>query len=252
MKQLIPFAIVTLLVITVWGCKEPEKEETPPEAVKQEIAEEIPETAIYVRVPDYQFSFGSLALNQHLDSMDLRAFKHYGEFYTEDFSIYTLGRIDYLAEAYFIDDINLYFIDSVLVKVQAFLREDRSNEFISKYGKAKIFISDAYNKSLLKDEKLVTRVNGKMQINDKLDQYRLKWTRETADIYYEVNKKMDSLQVANGGVPDMRVTPGGSYRYKLTIQTQDFQHQMAWVKWESYKESRGLTARKVTAPSPPQ
>lgn len=234
-KLILPFALVMLAA----ACSPPAKEE-PNEPAPKEVEEKEPETAIFVRVPDHQFSIGDLAINEHMDNLDLKAFQSFGEFYTEDFVIYRLSRIDYLAEAYFIDDINLYFIDSTLVKMQAFLREDRSNQFISRYGRAKIYITDYHNKQLLKTEKVLTKVNGKTRINDKLDMYTLKWDREGIDIAYEVNKKADTLAVKGKEYSEIKLASGDQYRYKLTFQSKDFANQMAWIKWEAYKDSRGL------------
>jgi len=171
-----------------------------------------------------------------LVDLDLRAFKHYGEFYTDDFTIYRLDRIDFLAESYFIDDVNLYFIDSLLVKIQAFLREDRSTEFLTKYGKAKISINNYRNKKLLEQENVLQRVNGKLRINDNLDYYKLKWDKTDIDIEYVVNKQADST-----ASKVTRLLDENNHRFKLTFQTKDFNNQMAWVKWEAYKEARGLT-----------
>ena len=229
-----------VLASLVWACTPPAKEETQ-EAAPQEVAEESePETAIYVRMPDHQFSISDLGIDQHINDLDLKAFESYGEFYTEDFVIYRLNRIDYLAEAYFIDDINLYFIDSTLVKMQAFLREDKSNDFISRYGRAKIYITDYHNKKLLETEKILIKVNGKTQINSKLDQYTLKWDRNGMDISYAVNKKADTTAVKGKEYSEMKLASGDQYRYKLTFQSKDFANQMAWIRWEAYKDSRGL------------
>ena len=229
-----------VLASLVWACTPPAKEETQ-EAAPQEVAEESePETAIYVRMPDHQFSISDLGIDQHINDLDLKAFESYGEFYTEDFVIYRLKRIDYLAEAYFIDDINLYFIDSTLVKMQAFLREDKSNDFISRYGRAKIYITDYHNKKLLETEKILTKVNGKTQINSKLDQYTLKWDRNGMDISYAVNKKADTTAVKGKEYSEMKLASGDQYRYKLTFQSKDFANQMAWIRWEAYKDARGL------------
>lgn len=175
-----------------------------------------------------------------MKDLDLRVFKHYGEFFTDDFTIYRLDRIDYLAESYFIDDINLYFIDSLLVKIQAYLREDRSHEFLNRYGAAKIYINDYHNKKLLENESVLVKKNDKYTINEKLDYYTLKWKREQTNIEYVVNKKVDSTKTL--APDDIRYFDDDRHRFKLTFQTYDFENQLAWVKWESYKESRGLVA----------
>ncbi len=234
-KALLLFLTLTLTLSSCSKKKEPEVIEQ--QVVSDGPTEKEPVAIVGGELPDFKFSIGDLQINQHMDSMDLRAFTHFGEFYTEDFRVYRLDRIDYLAEAHFIDDINLYFIDSMLVRVQAYLREDKSNEFIRRYGKAKIAINDYHNRKLLEDQDLLIRVNGKTQINENLDNFTLKWKRESLDIDYSVNKKNDS--VTN---PGLRFKSLGDkdYKYRLTLQTKDFKNQMAWVRWEGYKKSRGL------------
>lgn len=240
MKKSITLFSILLLVICSCSApqKEPDKLEELPEVV--ETVNE-PKTRVIAEMPNYQFQFGSLELNQHMEDLDLRVFKHYGEFYTDDFTIYRLDRIDYLAESYFIDDINLYFIDSLLVKIQAYLREDKSHEFLNKYGAAKIYINDYHNKKLLENENVLVKSNGKYKINENIDYYTLKWKREDTDIEYVVNKKADSTMTI--AADDIRYFDDKRHRYKLTFQTSDYDYQMAWVKWESYKEARGLVAQ---------
>ena len=231
-----------LILITVFGfltsCQQPE-EKTTRNIIEKE---QLPQTAIDTETANYQFKFSSLKLHDHLREVDLRAFKHFGEFYTKDFSIYRLDRIDYLEENLFIDDINLYFIDSTLVKIQAFLREDRGNHFINRYGNAKISIDNDHNKRLLEKEKILIKKNGKYSINEKLDHYTLKWLKEDSDIFYRVNKNPDTPHVID--TVYFSHTKKKNQQFKLTIQTKDFNHQMEWVKWESYKVSRGLASSK--------
>lgn len=236
MKRLLAFLLFPLLI---FACNGPEKEEDEQqEEVIETLAEKkAPIPHISVDIPDYQFQLTSLNLNENIKDMDLRAFKHFGEFYTDDFTIYRLDRLDYLAESYYIEDVNLYFIDSLLVKIQAFLREDKSSEFLSKYGKATISINNYHNKKLLEQENILQRVNGKLRINDNIDYYTLKWDREELDIAYNVNKQADST-----ASKVTRMLDDMNHRYKLTFQTKDFNNQLAWVKWESYKEGRGLSS----------
>ncbi|MHA7102364.1 hypothetical protein [Roseivirga pacifica] len=235
MKKLL--ALLSLIII-VQACTPPQKEEDKKAAPIVEEPERQPRMMVHGDLPDHQFQFSSLRLNEHISNIDLSAFKHYGEFYTDDFTIYRLDRLDYLAESYFINDINLYFIDSLLVKIQAYLIEDKSSEFLGRYGKAKIFVSNYRNKKLLENEEVLVTQNGKKRINENLDYYRLKWIREDLDIEYLVNKQADSPSNKEAMLFD-----DSRQQYKLTFQTKDFDHQMAWVKWESYKESRGLVAK---------
>lgn len=230
------FYLIIILSIA-FSCSAPQKEEDK----KEEVIEAMPTKSapipqISVDIPESQFSFSSLKLNLSIDDIDMKPFKHYGEFYTDDFTIFRLDRIDYLAESYYIEDINLYFIDSLLVKIQAFLREDKTDEFLRKYGKAKILINNYHNKKLLENESVLQRVNGKVRINEDIDQYRLKWDRELLDIEYIVNKQADAT-----ASKVTRLLDDKNHRYKITFQTKDFDNQMAWVKWEAYKEARGLT-----------
>ena len=231
-----PFALLLIPAI-ICSCSAPQKEEEQKEEDSMEnlSTKSAPIPQITIDVPDHQFQFASLQLNQRIEDVDMAPFKHYGEFYTDDFTIYRLDRIDYLAESYYIEDINLYFIDSLLVKIQAFLREDKTDDFLRKYGKAKIAINNYHNKKLLETENVLQRVNGKLRINDEIDYYKLKWDREGLDIEYTVNKQADSTASKVTRMLDEK-----NQRYKLTFQTKDFNNQMAWVKWEAYKEARGL------------
>ena len=123
------FIVIPILFVVLLGCTTPQKEpDSSKRMVESEPKKEEPITRVLAEMPDYYFQFSSLELNQHLKDLDLRVFKHYGEFYTDDFSIYKLHRLDYLVESYFIEDINLYFIDSLLVKIQVYLREDKTQE----------------------------------------------------------------------------------------------------------------------------
>ncbi len=237
MKKAALLILVTLPALLL-SCIENKPLEEPVGSPEPVVEKQAPKTIISVSIPDFTFSLSDLTINKHLDSMDLRAFTHFGEFYTEDFTIYRLDRIDFLAEAYFIDDINLFFIDSVLVKIQAFLREDRSNEFMRSYGKASISINDYHNKKLLEQEDLLVKVDGRTRINQKLDNFTLRWDREELDISYHVNKKNDSTQVENK--TRLKSLGEDNYRYKLNFQAKDFDNQLAWIKWEGYKQARGL------------
>lgn len=223
--------VVPFILLNACSKPDPVKEETFTPAPKVEKVADFGSD-----IPSYKFEFGSLALNQNLKNIDHLVFKHFGEFYTDDFNIYRLDRIDYLAESYFIDDINLYFIDSLLVKIQAYLREDKTDEFLRKYGKAKIVINDYHNKDLLKTEKVLTKKNGKYQVNEKLDAYTLKWIRRDLDIHFQVSKKADTSQILQA--QEIRGFDDKRQRYKLTFQTKDYENQLAWVKWESVQESK--------------
>lgn len=192
-------------------------------------------------IPSYKFEFSSLALNQNMKDLDDFVFKYYGEFYTEDFNIFRLDRIDYLAESHEIDDINLYYIDSLLVKIQVYLREDKTDEFLRRYGRAKIKINDYHNKKLLETEKVLVKKEGKYAVNEKLDAFTLKWDRDDLDIAYNVSRKPDSTYF--NPTEDITVLDSKTKHFQITFQTKDFDRQLAWIKWESYKDSKGLKAQ---------
>ncbi|MFY0593067.1 hypothetical protein [Roseivirga sp.] len=233
MKSNLQFGLLSLLIL-ISACSRPEPIEEKEEFVPPPPVEKVAD--FDSDMPAYKFELASLSLNINVADIDHRVFKHFGEFYTEDFNIYRLDRIDYLAEAYFINEVNLYFIDSLLVKIQAYLKEDRTNEFIRKYGSAKISIDDYHNKSLLKSEKVVTKKDGKYQINEKLDAYTLKWIRKELDISYEVSKKADTGAIMES--QEIRSFDDKRQRYKLTFQTKDYENQLAWVKYESFQNSK--------------
>ena len=243
MKYTLQVLFSTLFFTCVVACNTVKEA---PEEKKVEVVEEEPKgpiTAVFSSMPNYKLSFADLTLNMHVNDLDQRIFKHFGEFYTKDFSVYRLDRIDYLAESYYINDIDLFFIDSVLVRIQAFLTVDKANDLINQYGRAKIMINDYHNKKLLETEQILTKAGNRYKINENLNQFTLKWVRENADIEYELNEKPneDSTSVNKQRFGNM-VNPDG-YKYKLTFQVKDFDYQLAWVKWESYKESRGLVAQ---------
>ena len=244
MEKIFQLFIGTLLALCLASCDR--TVQSPEEKKPEEVEEAIPygpKTAILSSIPNYKLSFSDLELNMHVEDLDQRIFKHFGEFYTKDFSIYRLDRIDYLAESHYISDIDLFFIDSTLVRIQAFLRVDKANDLINQYGRAKIMINDYHNKKLLETEKVLTKTGNRYQINKNLNQFTLKWTRDSTDIEYELNEKTteDSTNVNKQRFVSM-LNPYG-YKYKLTFQVKDFDYQLAWVKWESYKESRGLVSQ---------
>ena len=241
MKDVVKSLALIVFCFLLWNCSAPQKE--PDEVIKvEEVAEvaEGPRTAVASTIPTYKLEFSSLELNMPLADLDQRVFKHYGEFFTKDFTIFQLDRVDYLAESHYIDQINLYFIDSALVKIQAFLREDKSSDLINQFGKAKIVVSDYYNRKLLETEKVLVNQGGKYKINENLNQFKFKWIRENADIEYELNEKVNPDSSYTTPKYASILNPN-NFKYKLTFQAKDFDHQMAWIKWESYKESRGLT-----------
>jgi len=241
MKKLTSLVLLVSLVLIGLGCSKPkEVEEEQQEIPMPKEVEREKRAVVEADIPTYKFEFSSLALNQRIEDLDGFVFKHYGEFYTEDFNIFRLDRIDYLAESHEIDDINLYYIDSLLVKIQVYLRADKTDEFLRRYGRAKIQINDYHNKKLLETEKVLVQKNGKYQVNDKLDAFSLKWDRQDLDIRYDVSRKPDSLYTESP--EDFKGFDDKFKHFKLTFQTKDFDHQLAWIKWESYKDSKGLKA----------
>ncbi|WP_421978381.1 hypothetical protein [Roseivirga seohaensis] len=233
MKKIVhPLLLITTLLFAI-GCSAPKKEVPQKKVEEVEQAPRVPIASVNSSVPKYKISFSSLELGMPISELDQRVFKHYGEFYTKDFSVYSLDQMDYLAEAHYISNIDLFFIDSLLVQIQAFLTVDKSNELINQFGRAKLLINDYHNKTLLETERAITKTSKGYSINKNLDQYKLKWVRVGADIEYEVNKKLNTDSTsANLARFSSMGNPNGS-KYKLTFQTSDFQYQMALIEWES-------------------
>ena len=240
MKRLVTIAISVLILLNI-SCKRAEEiVEEKIELVEVPVEQPKPISKIEVEIPDYQFSLEDMRINEHIGDMDLRAFKHYGEFYTEDFSIFRLDRIDYLAESFEIEDINLFFIDSLLVKIQTFYRGNQSTRFMKRFGKAKIAINDYESKKALETEKLIVKVDGKNRINSKVENYTLNWQRNELDIIYYVNKN-NVIRKGSLALPmKNRTSSNNRMIFELTVQATNFDDQMAWVKWESYKQGRDL------------
>ncbi|KYG71634.1 hypothetical protein MB14_09960 [Roseivirga ehrenbergii] len=224
--------MITILLFTI-GCSAPKKEVPQKKVEDVEPAPRVPIASVNSSIPKYKFSFSSLELGMPISELDQRVFKHYGEFYTKDFSVYQLDQIDYLAEAHYISNIDLIFIDSLLVQIQAFLTVDKSNDLINQFGRAKLLINDHHNKTLLETERAITKTSKGYSINEKLDQFRLKWVRQDADIEYEVNKKLNTDSTSVNMVRFSSMGNPNGFKYKLTFQTTDFQYQMALIEWES-------------------
>jgi hypothetical protein len=227
-----PFLLITTLLFAI-GCSAPKKEVPQKKVEEVEEVPRVPITSVNSSVPKYKFSFSSLELGMSISELDQRVFKHYGEFYTKDFSVYSLDQMDYLVESHYISNIDLIFIDSLLVQIQAFLTVDKTNELLNEYGRAKLLINDYQNKKILETEKALTKTRKGYAINENLNQYRLKWIRQDADIEYELNEKpnTDSTSVNLARFSSMS-NPNG-YKYKLTFQTTDFRYQKTLIEWES-------------------
>lgn len=240
MKRLVT-ALVSLLLLLIISCNKAEEiVDEKVEVIEAPVEQPKPVSSIEIEIPDYQFSLEEMRINEHIKDMDLRAFKHYGEFYTEDFSIYRLDRIDYLAESFEIKDINLFFIDSLLVKIQTFYRDNKSTRFMKRFGKAKIAINDYESKKILETEDLIVKVDGKNMINSKVENYTINWKRNELDIIYYVNKNNISRKGSLVLPVNNQVSDNNRMIFELTVQALDFDNQMQWIKWESYKQGRGL------------
>ena len=78
----------SFLTLICLSCSAPQTEASHSEAIiPHETVTKVTTPEITVDIPNYQFSFANLRLNQTLDATDLTVFKHYGEFYTEDFNL---------------------------------------------------------------------------------------------------------------------------------------------------------------------
>ena len=111
---------------------------------------------------------------------------------------------------------------------------------MKRFGKAKIAINDYESKKVLETEKLIVNVDGKNRINSKVENYTLNWQRNELDILFYVNKNNVSRKGSLILPMNNRSSKNDRMIFELTVQATNFDNQMAWVKWESYKQGRGL------------
>ena len=179
-------AYLSLSMVLIWtACSE---ERQPNVVVGKAKMIEIEAGAKPMIPRNLKFKFSNLELFQELETLNLEQFKKYGTFYTKDFTIYHIKDLDLLEDNLYIGEIYLYFIDDKLHKIQAHTTKNMSSFFLSKYGGAKLVLSDEYNKSLVKSEGALHRRGGKLAMNKNLSNYKLKWHSGDRYISYQVDE----------------------------------------------------------------
>jgi hypothetical protein len=181
-----------------------------------------------------KYKFSDLDLYQDLQQLNLRHFKKFGAFYTEDFTIYHVGNLDLLEDNMYIVEIYLYYIDRRLHKIQALTTKNMADVFLSKYGGAKLVVNDRFNKDLVKKEGAIYKRAGRTHMNKNLNNYKLKWKQNDRSIAYMVDesaqKNFETIEemVELEGQTKMRYKP----KYVFTIQSDEYPQLLSRVKYE--------------------
>lgn len=136
----------------------------------------------------------SLATN--IESIDLSQFDLYGKFFNDRIQFYMSNNTNTNILNANVEHITLYFIDGVLAKSKYILSDNISSHLINTKGRFRFKALNWKNKDLAKNEDIIFKENQKHQINEKFDNYQLKWSTNSKDIIY-TNKDSFELQPNN-------------------------------------------------------
>lgn len=192
------------------------------------------------RFQKLNFKFNDLDLYQRVQDLNLRQFKEYGTFYTNDFTIYQINNLDLLEDNLYIKQIYLYFIDDSLHKIQAHTTKNMANFFLSKYKGAKLVLRDRFNKDLVDEEGIGERKSGKIRINRKLNNYLIKWRSNDRLISYLVDesaqKNFESLEelIDIEDRKERMLEP----LYIFSVESYRYRNLLARVKYDEYLTRR--------------
>jgi len=127
-------------------------------------------------------------LNAPLEELPLDFSQLHGEFFDERAHFYILKKPNMNLFGSPVEQITLYFIDSVLAKSSYRLEQNISNRLINSLGKFSIKALNDSNSVKMKRAQVVTKENGWYRLNPELDQYQLSWKRREYNIYMKVHK----------------------------------------------------------------
>ncbi|MEM8894677.1 MAG: hypothetical protein AAGC88_08875 [Bacteroidota bacterium] len=127
-------------------------------------------------------------LNAELEDLPLDFSQLHGEFFDERAHFYILKKPNMNLFGSPVEQVTLYFIDSVLAKSSYRLETNISNRLINSLGKFSIKALNDSNSVKMKTAKVVTKENGWYRLNPDLDQYQLSWKRREYNIYMKVHK----------------------------------------------------------------
>ncbi|MEQ9300529.1 MAG: hypothetical protein RIF33_18295 [Cyclobacteriaceae bacterium] len=127
-------------------------------------------------------------LNANLDELPLDFSQLHGEFFSERAHFYILKRPNMNLFGSPVEQVTLYFIDSVLAKSSYRLESNISNRLINSLGKFSIRALNDSNSVMMKTAKVVTKENGWYRLNPDLSQYQLSWKRREYNIYMKVHR----------------------------------------------------------------
>ncbi len=127
-------------------------------------------------------------LNASLDDLPLDFSQLHGEFFSERAHFYIVKRPNMNLFGSPVEQVTLYFIDSVLAKSSYRLETNISNRLINSLGKFSIRALNDSNSVMMKTAKVVTKENGWYRLNPDLNQYQLSWKRREYNIYMKVHR----------------------------------------------------------------
>jgi hypothetical protein len=128
-------------------------------------------------------------LNANLDELPVDFSQLHGKFFGERAHFYIIKRPNMDLFGSPVEQVTLYFIDSVLAKSSYRLESNISNRLINSLGKFSIKALNDSNSVMMKTAKVVTKENGWYRLNPDLSQYQLSWKRREYNIYMKVRKK---------------------------------------------------------------
>lgn len=128
------------------------------------------------------------SLNAPLENFNLDQRFLHGTFYNDRAHYYIIKRPNMNIFGSQVDEVTLYFVDSVLARTSYTVHDNISNRMINSLGKFKIKALNDSTRIRLKEEKVVTRENGWYRLNPNLDFYQLIWNRKESDIMFKVHK----------------------------------------------------------------
>lgn len=127
-------------------------------------------------------------LNANLSELPLDFSQLHGQFFGERAQFYIIKRPNMNLFGSPVEQVTLYFIDSVLAKSSYRLETNISNRLINSLGRFSIKALNDSNSVTMKTAKVVTKVNGWYRLNPDLNQYQLSWKRREYNIYMKVHK----------------------------------------------------------------
>jgi hypothetical protein len=218
MRQL---AILICILLSLNGCIE----ESKPDNENDQISEVQPQIRKAPKKLKSQFRFSDLKLFQPLNALHQGHFKKYGTFYSKDFAIYHINDQDAFKNEDHLLEVYLYYIDSMLYKIQALTTKNMASDFLETYGgSAKLVLNDKYNKKIAKTEPFLRRKNGRLIVNKRFTNYKIKWKNDRAVITYKVNENFYKIRLSEDRMTPLNIPKP---KYTLTLESKTYEQKLA-------------------------